>query len=275
MKVYRDLLVTASKNKQINNLRYMLALRQFGRGDGSVNVTEAVTTLAGAFGVKPKTVLNRLHTCVSLGYGNFNPSGKRFYYYSQARLLNAMGGTLTSKVSIDINDFSGSVVTVRARFHAALLASHKAEITVTRGTIQNWSGRAKRTQRQYEKLSGVGVKANFAYLQEYTGKSYDLARARYWGHAAFIHKNTRTGKHYIAKQLANTYTIPNFVKGKLRRDQPCVIVGGGTDKRVYFKNLDDGIAQWQRNGKTNDLYVRNETTGQWDWFDGLPRNVTA
>lgn len=270
MRVLKDLVIAASQTKEINNLRYMLALRTIGRDDGSVVTNNALQTLAVQFGVQPKTVSNRLYICAAKGYGNFNPSGDRFYYYSQERLLQAMGYPLTSKVTVKIDDFSGPIVTVRARFHAALMAAHAITTTVTRSTITNWSGRVAKTQRNYERLNGTKVVANYARLVEYSGNVYDLQRIRYLGYAAFIHKDPNDNKHYITKQLANTYVIPaNFSKSSRKVKHPGIIVGSGNVTKypkVYYENVKAGLAGWAEHTEQNDMYVWNSHANTWEWF---------
>lgn len=268
MKVYRDLLKATSVGKNVNDVRYMLALRQL-KNDGWVDVTEAKVFLSKLFRVSPKTVHNRLHLAVKAGYGNFDQHHSKFYYYSQIRMLDAMGGQLKSTVTVDVKDFSGSIATTRANFHAALLGAYQNEITVTRQTIINITGRAKRTQRNYEKIAGVKVVPNYARLVEYSGNKYDLDRVRYLGHAAFI--MSFNGKPYITKQLANSYTLP-FRKGTKKVKQPCIIVGGGNvnnGSKVYFTKLKDGIKEWQTQGKHCDAYVRN-LDNTWEWLLGEP-----
>lgn len=270
MRILKDLVVAASKDRAVNDIRYMLALREIGRGDGSVDVNSAVRELAAKFGVKPKTILNRLYNCANKGYGNFNPSGTRFYYYSQERLLQALGYPLTTKTSIRIDDLSGSVVQIRARFHAALMAAHNPNMTITRKSIQSLSGKAKRTQRKYEKLGGTKVTSNFARLAPYTGHKTDLDRIRYLGHAAFVSRDA-ANNHYIVKQLANTYqTSKDFRKSSRKvKKQPCIHVGGGNAKttKVFYDNLKAGLDAWDET-RVEDIYAWNSTDGIWEWIIG-------
>lgn len=264
MKVYHDLLQAATKTKTVNTVRYMLALRQIGRGDGHVNIEDATKTLSTHFRVKPKTVLNRLHIAENAGFGNFNSSKTKFYYYSQVRMLSALGGNLTTNIAVDIDNFNGSVVEARAKFYAALLAARGHEVTVTRSTIHSRYGRTKRTQRKYEKIARIGKRKNIALLKEFN--EYDFLRLQYLGYNVYI--RNIDGTKYIAKQLANTYMPPsNLVRCKQKNEQPCIIVGGGNANRVYFNSIKRGLAEWS--GK-DDVYIYDENKGYWDWYHPNP-----
>lgn len=242
-----------------------MSLRQLDpEGSGWVEVNKILEVLPVKFGVMPKTIKNNLHICENKGYGAFSLSGERFYYVDQYNLIQAMGGQFTSRSAVHIDNFDGSVVKVRARFHAALLATHGSEITMSRYTINQLSGRAKKTQRKYERLNGTLVKPNFARFREYKGNKHELDSIRYAGHAAFIDYDKKTNKHYITKQLANSYSL-DFKRTRKKTRDPLIIMGRGNHQRVYFNSLKAAEKEWIKNDYVCDVYFWNDQEHVYEW----------
>jgi hypothetical protein len=265
VKIYRDLLLATNQQKEVNNIRYMLALRQLDE-NGSVATQVILDEFSVKFGVQPKTVLNRLHVCVNKGYGNFNPQGTRFYYYSQLRLLEALHHPHESNICVELDDFSGSVVEVRARFHGACMAGQNPYMTITRKSIQTITHRAKKTQRKYEKLNGTEVESNFARLKEYKGNQYELDRVQFLGHPAFIQQNTKSGKYYIVRQLANSY-FNDFKKTRKKSKHPCIKRGRGNFTQIFYETEKKAFEAFC-NDTTTDVYYWK--AGTWRWYLGEP-----
>lgn len=263
MKIYRDLLLATNQQREVNNIRYMLALRQLDE-NGSVATQVILDEFSIKFGVTPKTVLNRLHLCVAKGFGNFNPQGTRFYYYSQLRLLEALHQPHTSNICVELNDFSGSVVEVRARFHGACMAAQNPYITITRKSIQKITNRAKKTQRKYEKLNGTEVTTNYARYREYTGNEHELDQLLYLGHPVFVQQDSKSGKYYIVRQLANSYLLP-YSKSSKKSKTPCIKSGWGKVQRVYYDNDKVAYEAWLADDKLNDVFYWNNG---WHWLVG-------
>lgn len=267
MRVLKDLLKTSSQNKKSNHLRYLLSLRELDpNGSGWVETDVIVKALSVKFGVMPKTVKNNLYACQNKGFGNFNNNGNRFHYYDQVRVIQAMGGELTTRTAVHVNNaIGGSVVQARANLHAALLMSNGSEIMITRSTISKFSGRARQTQRKYERLNGTEVKPNFAIFQEYNGNQHELDCLRYTGHAAFISYDPKQKKHFITKQLPNTYCSLEFKRTRKKTKHPLIIQGKGNAKKVYFNDLNAAKKQWEDDNYSTDVYFWDNKAQVYKW----------
>ena len=213
-RVYTQLLMAASREKRVNLVRYGLALSLVdiagGEPQGRVETETAVPILAQTFGVKEKTIRNRLHEAEREGLLHFSKSGEHIHYYKQERMANALGQKITSNraVMVDLAKLGGEVPAVRAFFEHAFVSAGNGR-PMTRKRRKELTGRDPRTQRKYERMTGVRVTYRYANFGVYTPQRLQSLRMR--GHAAFIHTDHKnrigggSGERYIFAHKPSSY----------------------------------------------------------------------
>ena len=123
-------------------------------------------------------------------------------------------------VAIPISELTGGIGAVRANLYAAFHSSRGTK-PISRQSLARKSGLAPRTQRHYDRVSGVKKQANYARGAS-VGSEAGEDQAWRQGPASFTWRESRKGQpagfgRYLAWQLPNSYHGPHAQLGRGRQ----------------------------------------------------------
>lgn len=209
------------KQKEAAAGRLWLLLRALdGQGRGWVEAAVARVTFCGEDSAWRFCSARRLRGLLAGGDGRFwELANGRIWLRSMARVARMLGlRRLDGRtVALPTPDLLGGIAAVRAQLYAAFHSGRRAG-PIARQTIARRSGVAPRTQRRYDRLSGVERKANFACGPRLDSEAAQEAAWRR-GPAAFVCRERRRGREgrFLAWQLPNSYHGPHARMGRGRQ----------------------------------------------------------
>jgi hypothetical protein len=162
----------------------------------------------------------RLRGLLAAGDGLFwTCSGDAIWLRSAARVAHDLGVARFrgQSVAVPLKSLTGGIAQVRAELYACFHSGREAA-PVSRQSIARRSGVPARTQRHYDRLSGVKKQANFARGPRLRGAE---AEAQAWqrGPACFAWRDAghRGDTRFLAWQLPNSYHGPHARLGRGRQ----------------------------------------------------------
>lgn len=225
----------------------------------------------------------QLRNLLTAGDGIFwERDEERIWLKSMARIAAVLGLSHLSgrPVKLPISILLESIGTVRAHLYATFHAgridkpsrfANPEGAPISRKTLEKLSTATRRTQRLYEKRSGVKSQRNYAVgLPHSTAEEQNLA----WQHGRAVfrfndHKGVigPAGQDYLARQLPNSYDGPHEVqpKGYQRRINRQLadllnegITGNGERKTAECTKTASRIRVFYHNGsKAAEVYNRS------------------
>jgi hypothetical protein len=161
----------------------------------------------------------RLRQILQQGRGVFWSRDKRnrLWLHGAARVAEALGVERLAgrPIALPMTALTDSAAMTRAHFYAAFHsgrpATRRGEFAtpISRQTLENVTHVPARTQRQYDRMTGIKRKQSLAIGARYSAeKLQETAWERQTGAFAFIDHHGRQGdpgRHYIAWQLPNVY----------------------------------------------------------------------
>jgi hypothetical protein len=199
--------------------RVWLLLRHIDtEGRGWIELSQARHTLTKKESPLRVCGWRQLRNLMRQGQGVFwQRDSTRIWLHSVANVAAALEvPRLTGQpVAIPVSALLEGVGSVRAYFYATFHSQHSADKPISRETIKRISSVPTRTQRIYERRSGIKAFANYAIGPIWTNQAN---REQSWrrGHATFglidhHGDHGKPGQKYVA------WRLPNHYSGSLRR----------------------------------------------------------
>lgn len=263
-KVFVQLLTQLAKDNGLRLFRYYITLSLLDeQGSGKVLLDDATMgTLSTLFDVKPNTVHKNIQELAECGFYGHVSYTNHFYYSSQEIIAKRLGIELSSGAAITFTlaNVAGTQVKFRATCNDAILAGMKQDqVTISRHKLHETTGRAKRTQRKYEKIAKVKVTTNVVHLDN---NPKELQRHRENGRThAYIHydaKGKLGGGHIVVAQIPNSYTSQQFEKCRKRRALRIKGVGSAFQK-VFFGDDVKAYKYWDKHNDRDVYYPLRKT----------------
>ena len=200
IRIFGRMMTRAQKLRQELPFRLWAAIRYLDEpGRGSVATAEIRETFSGnglhTFTSWPN-FRKQINRAIYSGYLHYSKDGQRLFYTSEKRValevlgLDAVGGWA---LTFTIEEWtSGNFVSNRARFYAGLHGSRGDGFNrpISRQSINQETGRGKRTQRKYERLAEVQTSRNYEYVEHaekveeipssYSANTRTVKRGRRW-----------------------------------------------------------------------------------------------
>lgn len=257
-KINVDLLQYSLREKEVNSIRYYIALRIYDRrGEGRLEVSKVKPKLAVLFGVSPKTVSNNLSLLQDKGIGNLDNG--YFYYKCIEEITLALGSTISSKaVEVELNDIRGGIVKSRAFFEKAFLATVRHNIT--RENIGERLGLSRKTQLKYEGINGVEPTKLYSFVDLGKFNEHYLKSLRHTGEPVFAMR--RNNELRLYRQIGNRYEPDiKVVKRRVRKkDKLSHKTPKATVKRLFHDNPEQAYSYWSKNDTAVDALYPIEGT---------------
>lgn len=170
----------------------------------------------------------RLRQVLHQGNGRFwqwDRHEGRLWLHGVAKLAASLDSPKMSGLPVYVpsNALTEGIATFKAHLYAAWHSGRRANKPVSRQTLRKLTAVPERTQRHYEKVTHVRVKANLAIGATYTPENLEQQSWQRGGAVfKFLDKNGRFGpkqKTYLAWQLPNSYAGPHqqAPRGRQRR----------------------------------------------------------
>lgn len=277
------------RKKQAACSRLWLLLRAIDtNGRGAISLDQA----RQAFTDKESTLhfcgQRQLRNLITAGTGLFwDFDGKQIWLRSAVRVARALGVSQFrgQEVAIPVSALGGGIGAVRANLFASFHSGRNSK-PIARQTLAKKSGVAPRTQRRYDRLSGVSKQTNYARGPKLGSKE---AQEQAWqqGPASFAWREARKGRddqeaRFLAWQLPNSYHGPHARLGRGRQKRQNKALAdllnkgtAGNDHRHYDglfpRYFADARAASRAYGRSSTaVYWPAIVRGTWHW---LPANV--
>jgi hypothetical protein len=212
------------RKKKAAGARLWLLLRAIdNKGSGVVSQDRARSALTDEASPLRFCGRRQLRNLLTAGEGLFWQIDEgRIWLRSAIRVAHALGldRFRGRDVAIPTSALTGGIGSVRANLFAAFHSGREGA-PISRRTLAKESGVAPRTQRLYDRRSGVRKETNFA-----CGPALNSAEAEdlawFHGPAAFTWRDSRRGRgdnetRFLAWQLPNSYHGPFAQAGRGRR----------------------------------------------------------
>ncbi len=273
------------RKKQAACSRLWLLLRAIDtNGRGAISLDQA----RQAFTDKESTLhfcgQRQLRNLIIAGTGLFwDFDGKQIWLRSAVRVARALGVShfRGQEVAIPISALGGGIGAVRANLFASFHSGRNSK-PIARQTLAKKSGVAPRTQRRYDRLSGVSKQANYARGPKLDSKE---AQEQAWqqGPASFAWREARKGRdgqdaRFLAWQLPNSYHGPHARLGRGRQKRQNKALAdllnkgtAGNDQRHYDglvpRYFADARAASRAHGRNSTaVYWPAIDRGTWHWL---------
>lgn len=234
IKLYPDLALAMLRQEMEAAGRIWLLLRQIDEeGRGWVNIEQARNMLTKRDSALRVCGWRQLRNLLRQGQGVFWERDKqRIWLRSNVKVAIALDvSRLTGKpVDLPVSVLCSGIGEIRAHFYASFHSGRtkqdgksQAAAPIARATLEEVTGVAPRTQREYEKRVGVDVRENYAIGEQ---KTQAALQEQAWerGRAIFtlidrkgIHG--RKNAEYVAWQLPNSYAGPHEQRARGRQRQ--------------------------------------------------------
>jgi hypothetical protein len=286
------------RNKKAAGARVWLLLRALdGSGSGVISLERARKALTDGASALCFCGWRQLRNLLAGGEDLFwQVDGQRIWLRSAVRVAHNLGVERFRgrDVAIPTSGLTGGIGTVRANLYAAFHSGRDAG-PVSRRTLARESGIAPRTQRHYDRRSGVRKETNYASGPA-LGSPEAQELAWFHGPASFTWQDRRRGRveygpRRLAWQLPNSYHGPHARVGRGRRKRQnktlAVLLHTGTagnDRqteddviRRYFADARAASRAYTRENDTDlhtAVYWPSVTAGLWHclWHPCAPGN---
>ncbi|MEM9774852.1 MAG: hypothetical protein AAF902_09745 [Chloroflexota bacterium] len=281
IKIFGHVLDAIHRNKRDGCGRVWLLARYLDRekGEGRISMVRLRHEICSPAGVVRCLSKKRLQQIVRVGEGIFwhrSKDGRYLHYHSEARVAAALG-VLQIKgfaVELPIVKLVQKIRLVRAVFYNAFHTTRGDGYNnpITRRVMQSRGMRERRTQRKYEAAEGIGVRSEFAVIEQYSKHAWQRAqyedaseedRAKVGG-PAFIYvdykgvlgKNRERFKRpmhqrhwhniYIVRQVGNAYagTLDSPKRGRGWTNQKIRHLCQSMQKITGSADIDDSDREW-------------------------------
>jgi hypothetical protein len=282
------------RKKQAACSRLWLLLRAVDtNGRGAISLDQARQTFTDKESTLHFCGQRQLRNLISAGTGLFwDFDGKQIWLRSAVRVARALGVSHFhgQEVAIPISALGGGIGAVRANLFASFHSGRNSK-PIARQTLAKKSGIAPRTQRRYDRLSGVSKQANYA-LGPKLGSKEAQEQAWQQGPASFAWREARKGRddqevRFLAWQLPNSYHGPHARLGRGRQKRQNKALAdllnkgtAGNDHRLYdglySRYFADARAASRAYGRSSTaVYWPTIDRGTWHWLPASVQTPTA
>ena len=262
------------RHKQAAGSRLWLLLRAIdseGRGVVSLDLARKAFTEVDS----PLRFCGRrqLRNLIASGSGLFwEVDDKRIWLRSAVRVAQALGisNFHGQEVAIPLSVLTGGIGAVRANLFTSFHSGRKSK-PIARQTLARKSGISPRTQRSYDRLSGVYKQANYARGPK-LGSSEAQEMAWQQGPASFTWRETRRRQNgqdsrFLAWQLPNSYYGPHARLGRSRQKRQnkalADLLNKGTAGNGHSQKDDLSPRYFADARAASRTFDRNETAVYW------------